>query len=195
MAQRLIQPLNRARVTASYKWGGAYQREFGAPHYGQDMTGGPIVYAQGEGTVAFAGWDNVCGYVVGIVYDDCVNHFDGGHRPLVGRYYHMADVRVKKGQRVTKDTRIGTVGNTGKLTTGPHLHVEFDTDTRYPAYTPTLTGHSNLLKRGLRGAKDTTVDPMRVTHCKASGPDWQAIAAGYGREWVDPRDAQIPEIQ
>lgn len=195
MAQRLIQPLNRARVTASYKWGGAYQREFGALHYGQDMTGGPIVYAQGEGTVAFAGWDNVCGYVVGIVYDDCVNHFDGGHRPLVGRYYHMADVRVKKGQRVTKDTRIGTVGNTGKLTTGPHLHVEFDTDTRYPAYTPTLTGHSNLLKRGLRGARDTTVDPMRVTHCKASGPDWQAIAAGYGREWVDPRDAQIPEIQ
>lgn len=195
MAQRLIQPLNRARVTASYKWGGAYQREFGAPHYGQDMTGGPIVYAQGEGTVAFAGWDNVCGYVVGIVYDDCVNHFDGGHRPLVGRYYHMADVRVKKGQRVTKDTRIGTVGNTGKLTTGPHLHVEFDTDTRYPAYTPTLTGHSNLLKRGLRGVKDTTVDPMRVTHCKASGPDWQAIATGYGREWVDPRDAQIPEIQ
>ena len=195
MAQRLIQPLNRARVTASYKWGGAYQREFGAPHYGQDMTGGPTVYAQGEGTVAFAGWDNVCGYVVGIVYDDCVNHFDGGHRPLVGRYYHMADVRVKKGQRVTKDTRIGTVGNTGKLTTGPHLHVEFDTDTRYPAYTPTLTGHSNLLKRGLRGARDTTVDPMRVTYCKASGPDWQAIAAGSGREWVDPRDAQIPEIQ
>lgn len=195
MAQRLIQPLNRARVTASYKWGGAYQREFGAPHYGQDMTGGPTVYAQGEGTVAFAGWDNICGYVVGIVYDDCVNHFDGGHRPLVGRYYHMADVRVKKGQRVTKDTRIGTVGNTGKLTTGPHLHVEFDTDTRYPAYTPTLTGHSNLLKRGLRGARDTTVDPMRVTHCKASGPDWQAIAAGYGRDWVDPRDAQIPEIQ
>ncbi len=195
MAQRLIQPLNRARVTASYKWGGAYQREFGAPHYGQDMTGGPIVYAQGEGRVAFAGWDNVCGYVVGIVYDDCVNHFDGGHRPLVGRYYHMADVRVQEGQRVNKDTRIGTVGNTGKLTTGPHLHVEFDTDTRYPAYTPTLTGHSNLLKRGLRGARDTTVDPMRVTHCKASGPDWQAIAAGYGRDWVDPRDAQIPEIQ
>ena len=194
MAQKLIQPLNNARLTASYKWGSAYKRDFGGIHYGQDMTGGPIVYAQGNGTVAFAGWDNVCGYVVGIVYHDCVNHFEGGHRPLVGRYYHMADVRVKPGQRVTKDTRIGTVGNTGKYTTGAHLHVELDTDTKYPAYTPTLTGDSNILKKGTRGAKDTTVDPMRWTHTKASAPDNQTIVAGYGRDWVDPRDAKLPKI-
>lgn len=194
MAQKLIQPINNARLTASYKWKDAYRKQFGGVHYGQDMTGGPIVYAQGNGTVAFAGWDNVCGYVVGIVYDDCVNHFDGGHRPLVGRYYHMSDVRVKKGQRVTKDTRIGTVGNTGKYTTGAHLHVELDTDTKYPAYTPTLTGDSNILKKGTRGAKDTTVDPMRWTHTKASAPDNQTIVAGYGRDWVDPRDAKLPKI-
>ena len=43
MAQKLIQPINRARLTASYKWGSAYQRDFGGVHYGQDMTGVPYV--------------------------------------------------------------------------------------------------------------------------------------------------------
>ena len=40
MAQKLIQPINNARLTASYKWGSAYKRDFGGIHYGQDMTGG-----------------------------------------------------------------------------------------------------------------------------------------------------------
>lgn len=194
MAQKLIQPINNARLTASYKWRDAYKRQFKATHYGQDMTGGPIVYAQGTGTVAFAGWDNVCGYVVGIVYKDCYSWYYKTVSDITGRYYHMADVRVKPGQRVTKDTRIGTVGNTGKYTTGAHLHVELDTDTKYPAYTPALTGNSNILKKGTRGAKDTTVDPMRWTHTKASAPDNQTIVAGYGSDWVDPRDAKLPKI-
>ncbi|MBU5419594.1 M23 family metallopeptidase [Acetanaerobacterium sp. MSJ-12] len=194
MAQKLIQPINNARLTASYKWRDAYKRQFKATHYGQDMTGGPIVYAQGNGTVAFAGWDNVCGWVVGIVYKDCYSWYYKTVSDITGRYYHMADVRVKPGQRVTKDTRIGTVGNTGKYTTGAHLHVELDTDTKYPNYTPTLAGNSNILKKGTRGAKDTTVDPMRWTHTKASAPDNQTIVAGYGSDWVDPRDAKLPKI-
>lgn len=195
MAQRLVQPINRMEINASYLWGSAYRSRFGCDHYGQDVVGDTTVYAQGDGRVAFAGYDNVCGYVVGIIYDEAVNHFDGGSYPVVGRYFHLAGVRVQPGQRVNKDTVIGIMGNTGTLTTGRHLHIEMDRDINYPAYTPTLVGNSNILKAGLRGAKDTTVDPMRMTHCKTSGPDNQRCVVNDGIAWVDPRDGDIPRIQ
>ncbi|MBC3515915.1 M23 family metallopeptidase [Neobittarella massiliensis] len=195
MAQQLIQPVNDMTVTASYRWGGAYRARFGSDHYGQDVVGSTTVYAQGSGRVLFAGCDRVCGYVVGILYDEVQNHFDGGSYPVVGRYFHLAGAQVQPGQRVDKDTVIGIMGDIGALTTGRHLHIELDRDTAYPAYTPTLTGDSNILKAGLRGAKDTTLDPMRLTHCKTSGPDNQRCAVGDGIAWVDPRDGAIPRIR
>ncbi len=45
---------------------------------------------------------------------------DHGHG-LSSVYVHMDDIRVTQGQLVTKGTRIGTVGMTGRVT-GPHLH-------------------------------------------------------------------------
>lgn len=38
------------------------------------------------------------------------------------QYYHLDTLNVKKGQKVTKDTVIGTTGKTGKAT-GIHLHL------------------------------------------------------------------------
>ncbi len=40
---------------------------------------------------------------------------------------------MKAGQKITKDTRLGLYGNTG-ASTGDHLHIEIDTDTKYPNY-------------------------------------------------------------
>lgn len=195
MSQKLILPLNDARISASWKWGTRYQKEYGSIHCGQDMYGSQTIYSCGNGTVIDCGWDDICGNIAIVRYNDVVNHFDGGHYDVIARFYHMSQVLVKKGQKVTKDTRIGIIGNTGILTDGIHLHIEFDKDVNYPYHTPTISRNSNILKAGLRGERDTTVDPMRVLHCKTSAPDNQHIEVAGDRSWVDPRDGQIPRIQ
>lgn len=196
MAQRLIQPINDMRITVSYKWGTKYKTDYNlGDHYGQDSVGSTTVYAQGNGVVKAVGYDRVCGNVVVIVYDEeCVNHMTGETAPLTGRYMHLDSTRVAVGQRVNKDTIIGKMGATGQYVDGKHLHFELDKDVKYPTYTPTLAGNSNILKAGTRGAKDTTVDPMQWTHTKASAPDNQQVVAANGREWVDPRDANLPKL-
>ena len=40
--------------------------------------------------------------------------------------------------------------------------------------------------------RDTTVDPRRFLHVKATAPDYQSVQAANGEAWVDPRDAQLP---
>ncbi|MBE6034496.1 MAG: M23 family metallopeptidase [Clostridiales bacterium] len=46
-----------------------------------------------------------------------------GNDIWISRYQHLSTVQVAEGQSVTKNTTIGTVGNTG-VGTGPHLHLE-----------------------------------------------------------------------
>ncbi|WP_245651092.1 M23 family metallopeptidase [Paramagnetospirillum marisnigri] len=80
--------------------------DLGAPH-------GTPVYATGEGVVDFAGpWDRY-----GLTID--INHGNG----VSTRYAHLSRIKVKEGQKVTRSTVIGLLGNTGR-STGPHLHYE-----------------------------------------------------------------------
>ena len=41
-------------------------------------------------------------------------------------FAHLSKIYVKKGQKVTRATKIGVMGNTGN-STGPHLHIEMRT--------------------------------------------------------------------
>ena len=84
------------------------------PHNGVDV-------AAPRGTSVVAGANGV----VVLVHPDMfftgkTVMIDHGHG-LSSVYVHMDDIRVTQGQRVTKGTRIGTVGMTGRVT-GPHLH-------------------------------------------------------------------------
>lgn len=177
MTQKLILPINQARITSGYK-NPNYKKQFGYTHYGIDMTdkarSNTTIWGSGEGTVVEAGWSNSGGNVVIVVYKDCLLT-SGVVKDLVFRYYHLSSIKVKKGQKITKDTIIGNYGNTG-ASSGAHLHLEIDTDTLYPVYTPQISKDSGVLKRGT----DSTINPTLCLYVKATAPDYQSITnSGY----------------
>jgi LysM repeat protein len=94
--------------------GGRYVRGFTRTHLGLDISnafGAPIITA-GDGVVVFTGWRNNCGG-----YQVIVAH---GSNLYTG-YYHLSGILATTGQKVTRGTRIGRMGQTG-CATGPHLH-------------------------------------------------------------------------
>ena len=88
-------------------------------HYALDICNGPVkvlgkpAVAADGGTVIHAGWYYDYGYTVKI------QHANG----LVTLYAHLKEVKVVKGQQVSREQTIGLIGNTGN-SRGPHLHFE-----------------------------------------------------------------------
>jgi len=84
-------------------------------HAGMDFTAsnGTEVYATGDGTVSFAGWNQG--------YGNCVKINHGFN--YITLYGHLSKILVREGQKVQRGDVIGRVGSTGK-STAPHLHYE-----------------------------------------------------------------------
>lgn len=80
----------------------------------QHKTEGSTVRAAASGTVRFAEWNGGAGNVVQI------KHAYGYYTT----YLHLKKRSVKKGQKVKRTTKIGTVGQTGSNGRTPHLHFE-----------------------------------------------------------------------
>lgn len=183
--QKLFAPYRYLEVLAGYKVP-AYLKYWGYAHYGWDVTSvdSPVeverkkILALGNGTVKVVGLDSRVGNVVVIEYPDC-ELYDGSVKSLVARCFHLASIIVKTGQAVTNETVIGIEGNTG--TGGIHLHVELDTDIKYPTYSPQVAGGS-IIKKG----KDTSVDPANVFYKRSDGV---VIPSRYGTEWNTKADA------
>lgn len=175
--QNLILPINECKITAGYQ-NKAYLEKFGFAHYGLDMIGSATVYGSGIGKVIACGLDSVLGNVIAIRYNKVVNHKTGEVCDIIARYNHLASIAVKVGQAITKDTKLGIMGNTGKYSTGIHLHFEVDKDSKEgnECYTPSLSSNSNIMKAGLRGSKDTTFNPAEILFCKTTKPDCQYIS-------------------
>ena len=173
--QMLIQPINNMKITSGYR-NTKYRETFRCTHFGQDaisIKGDRTVYASGDGKVIACGMDSICGNVVAIKYEKCINENTGETQDVIIRYFHLASIAVKAGQSVTKDTKIGVMGNTGILSTGVHLHYEIDTDAReqYACYTPTISRNGTVLKAGTA----STVNPADFIHTKVSPPDYQSV--------------------
>lgn len=85
-------------------------------HNGLDLVSnvGTNVYAPGAGKVSFAGRRG--GYGITLEIDHGF-----GYTTL---YSHLSKMVVKQGQIVERGELIAYSGNSGKLTTGPHLHYE-----------------------------------------------------------------------
>lgn len=176
MSQKLILPINNAKLTASWKTS-SYTTRFGFTHYGIDMVstkGVTTLYASGNGVVLKTGTDSVLGKILVIKYTDVYNKVTKRSCDIIVRYNHLASYYVIANQKVTKDTKIGLYGNTGAYSAGAHLHIEVDTDVEHPFFTPTLSGNSNYFKGKNSGANDKTMsNPLEWLYCKASKPDYQ----------------------
>jgi murein DD-endopeptidase MepM/ murein hydrolase activator NlpD len=85
-------------------------------HYGVDIVGKPDsrISAALDGTVILAEWTVETGYVIQIQHE----------HNLVTVYKHNAELFKRQGDKVKAGEPIAIMGNTGKETTGPHLHFE-----------------------------------------------------------------------
>jgi len=85
-------------------------------HYAVDIATvkNTPVKATADGTVILAEWTADTGYVV------VLRHKDN----LISVYKHNASLSVAQGDLVKSGEVIAASGNTGSLTTGPHLHFE-----------------------------------------------------------------------
>jgi len=85
-------------------------------HYGIDITlpeNSPI-YSVSDGRVIFLEWTAETGYVI------IIKHLNG----LISSYKHNSSLSKSQGEFVRTGEVIGFSGNTGELTSGPHLHFE-----------------------------------------------------------------------
>lgn len=85
-------------------------------HYAVDITAlkDSPVKAVADGTVIFAEWTSNTGNVIIIEHSD----------DLISAYKHCGSLTKSQGDFVNAGEVIASVGNTGELTTGPHLHFE-----------------------------------------------------------------------
>lgn len=108
--------VNHFPVEAPVK--GIFSREFSIEkkHFGLDITAqeGSPVRALAEGVVVLAEWTLNYGYVI------YVQHQGG----WISGFKHCSGLTLKTGDVVSARDVIGTVGNTGLISSGPHLHVE-----------------------------------------------------------------------
>lgn len=104
----LFQPIDNGIVTDRFN--------AQSGHYGIDVVAkkDEPVKSVADGTVIFASWTQDSGYVIAVQ-----------HRSnLISVYKHNSDLLKNVGSFVSAGDIISIIGNTGELTSGPHLHFE-----------------------------------------------------------------------
>lgn len=92
------------------------QFDAGKRHFGIDIAADPneSVIASLDGTVILSAYTAETGYVIQVQHN----------QDFVSTYKHCGSLLKREGDKVKGGEAIALVGNTGKLTTGPHLHFE-----------------------------------------------------------------------
>lgn len=85
-------------------------------HFGIDIVASPneVVKATLDGTVTLASWTAETGNIIQIQHQNNV----------LSVYKHNASLLKRVGNQVKAGDAIAIIGNSGELTTGPHLHFE-----------------------------------------------------------------------
>lgn len=87
-----------------------------ASHYGIDLVAAPneVVIAVANGTIVLSNWTLETGYTLTVQHE---NNF-------ISVYKHNSKLLKRQGDKVIAGEAIAIIGNSGELTTGPHLHFE-----------------------------------------------------------------------
>ena len=91
-----------------------YNPAMGHPYLDIAAPENSVVSATLNGTIISAGWDDENGYTIHIQHDN----------NLVSVYKHNSKLLKKSMDKVAAGTPIALTGNTGTLSTAPHLHFE-----------------------------------------------------------------------
>jgi len=85
-------------------------------HFGTDIVASKdmVVVATLDGTVTMANWTLKTGYVIQLQHDN----------RILSVYKHNAELLKEVGDHVKAGETIAIIGNSGELSTGPHLHFE-----------------------------------------------------------------------
>ncbi|MEZ5174558.1 MAG: M23 family metallopeptidase [Bacteroidia bacterium] len=85
-------------------------------HYGVDVVApkNEAVKSTLDGTVIFAGWTSETGHVIEVMHGN----------NLLSVYKHNSVLLKKEGEKVRAGEPIAITGNSGELSTSPHLHFE-----------------------------------------------------------------------
>ncbi|NOR74765.1 MAG: peptidoglycan DD-metalloendopeptidase family protein [Draconibacterium sp.] len=92
------------------------QFDSGTDHFGIDLVSNvnARISAVLQGTIIFSGWTLETGYVIYIQHES----------DLISVYKHNAELLKNTGDKVQAGEAIAIIGNTGELSSGPHLHFE-----------------------------------------------------------------------
>ncbi len=87
-----------------------------ADHFGVDLVSDSNARISSvlDGTIIFSGWTIETGYTIYIQHS----------ADLISVYKHNAELLKKTGDKVKAGEAIAIIGNSGELSTGPHLHFE-----------------------------------------------------------------------
>ncbi|MDJ0825487.1 MAG: DUF5930 domain-containing protein [Rhodobacter sp.] len=102
-------------VKSAFRYTSGFGPRWGRMHNGTDFAAkhGTPIYATADGVVTHATWLSGYGRLIKIQHEFGIET----------RYAHLAKIRVKVGQRVSRGDRIGDMGSSGR-STGTHLHYE-----------------------------------------------------------------------
>ncbi|MFO7829353.1 MAG: M23 family metallopeptidase [Bacteroidales bacterium] len=85
-------------------------------HFGTDIVAASnkVVVAALDGVITMANWTLETGYIIQIQHEN----------NIISIYKHNSELLKKVGNHVTAGEAIAIIGNSGELTSGPHLHFE-----------------------------------------------------------------------
>lgn len=190
-SEKAILPINNLRITCGYK---TPNYELGV-HYGTDFTSSTSsrdVYAPFKMKIVAISNDATAtlGRTIVAVSVNAIDVHYGkakGEHKLAVRMWHLASINVKVGDIVgPENAPIAVYGNTGKYTSGAHLHIEFDTDAANPTYTPSVIGPTGCVHAGTRApaSAETTIRAMDVLKVDAKGERGYKQTFGYEKDYA-----------